>query len=180
MTFELNLNSVKVNHEAGYQGQESFNSRVVLRCPIIIRLSTFTHAAANKGIGNESVPKIIINDTIIFFLNCNQHFLTVSECCLIKFLPFVLCYVFLHIFYLKSTFVRHRRRQTVDTGPDSNERRQQKMPSVTKLTSNSPVVERRPSSVCCGGSRGSPGVRTPNHDQSDQCDFHESDEKVLT
>jgi len=32
-----------------------------------IRLSTFTHAAANKGIGNESVPKIIINDTIIFF-----------------------------------------------------------------------------------------------------------------
>ena len=25
-------------------------------------------------IGNESVPKIIINDTVIFFLHCNQHF----------------------------------------------------------------------------------------------------------
>ena len=25
-------------------------------------------------IENESVPKIILNDTIIFFLNCNQHF----------------------------------------------------------------------------------------------------------
>ena len=25
-------------------------------------------------IGNESLLKIIINDTIIFFLNCNQHF----------------------------------------------------------------------------------------------------------
>ena len=25
-------------------------------------------------IGNESVPKIIINDTIFFSLNCNQHF----------------------------------------------------------------------------------------------------------
>ena len=23
---------------------------------------------------NECVPKIIINDTIMFFLNCNQHF----------------------------------------------------------------------------------------------------------
>ena len=26
------------------------------------------------AVGNESVPKIIINDTIFFFLNCNQHF----------------------------------------------------------------------------------------------------------
>ena len=25
-------------------------------------------------IGNESVPKIIINDTTKLFLNCNQHF----------------------------------------------------------------------------------------------------------
>ena len=24
--------------------------------------------------GNESVPKITINNIIIFFLNCNQHF----------------------------------------------------------------------------------------------------------
>jgi len=24
--------------------------------------------------GNEIVLKVIINDTIIFFLNCNQHF----------------------------------------------------------------------------------------------------------
>ena len=44
-------------------------------------------------IGNESVPKIIINDTLIFFLNCDQHFgnslvtITVSECCLINMLP---------------------------------------------------------------------------------------------
>jgi len=27
-----------------------------------------------RQIGNESVPKIIINDTKIYFLNCNQHF----------------------------------------------------------------------------------------------------------
>jgi len=27
------------------------------------------------GIGNESVPKIIINETVnLFFLNCSQHF----------------------------------------------------------------------------------------------------------
>ena len=26
------------------------------------------------SIGNESVPKIIINDTMFFFLNCSQHF----------------------------------------------------------------------------------------------------------
>ena len=51
-------------------------------------------------IRNKSVPKIIINDTIIFLLNCNQHFgnfkpyLTVSESCLIKLVP-------KPIFYLK-------------------------------------------------------------------------------
>jgi len=28
----------------------------------------------DAAVGNESVLKIIINDTIIFFLNCNQHF----------------------------------------------------------------------------------------------------------
>jgi len=40
--------------------------------------------------GNESVPKIMINDTIyIFFLNCNQT-ITVSEYRLIKLLPFIL------------------------------------------------------------------------------------------
>ena len=26
-----------------------------------------------RQIGNESVPKIIINETIVFFLNCNQQ-----------------------------------------------------------------------------------------------------------
>ena len=50
-------------------------------------------------IGNESVLKIIINDTIIFFLNRQSTFwylqtITVSECRLIKLLP--------HIFFEKN------------------------------------------------------------------------------
>jgi len=28
----------------------------------------------NSIIGDESVPKIVINDENLFFLNCNQHF----------------------------------------------------------------------------------------------------------
>jgi len=31
-------------------------------------------SAYRSAIGKESVPTIIINDTMIFFLNCNQHF----------------------------------------------------------------------------------------------------------
>jgi len=34
-------------------------------------MSTVT---ASEPVGNERVPKITINDTIKFFLNCNQHF----------------------------------------------------------------------------------------------------------
>jgi len=37
--------------------------------------STLQSVNAVRAIGNENVPKIIINDTIQFiFLNCNQHF----------------------------------------------------------------------------------------------------------
>ena len=43
---------------------------------------------------NESVPKIIINNTISLFLNSNQHFadsktITVSECCLTASVRFI-------------------------------------------------------------------------------------------
>jgi len=46
-------------------------------------------------IRNESVPKIIINNTINLFLKlqsafCEFHTITVSECCLIKLLPYIL------------------------------------------------------------------------------------------
>jgi len=46
-------------------------------------------------IGNESLPKTIVNDTSVF-LKCNQHFgnfkpiTIVSECCLIKLYPHIL------------------------------------------------------------------------------------------
>jgi len=60
-------------------------------------------------IGNESVPKIIINNTIIFFslkLKLQSSFwlfqtITVSECCLIKLLPYILLEKHLHILDLK-------------------------------------------------------------------------------
>ena len=47
------------------------------------------------AVGNESVPKIIINDTMIFSLKlqpafCEFQTITVSECCLIKLLPYIL------------------------------------------------------------------------------------------
>ena len=45
--------------------------------------------------GNESLPKIIINDTMTFFLKLQSAFwwlqtITVSECCSIKLLPYIL------------------------------------------------------------------------------------------
>jgi len=36
-------------------------------------ISTISNQIFYTNIGNESVPKIIINDTVIFLLNCNQH-----------------------------------------------------------------------------------------------------------
>ena len=47
------------------------------------------------AVRNESVPKIIINDTMIFSLKlqpafCEFQTITVSECCLIKLLPYIL------------------------------------------------------------------------------------------
>jgi len=54
-------------------------------------------------IGNESMPKIIINDdtTNLFLKKCNQHFanfktLTVSECCVIKLLPYFYLKIYLY------------------------------------------------------------------------------------
>ena len=49
----------------------------------------------HRPIGNESVPKIIINVTVKFFLKLQAAFwlfqaVTVSECCLIKLLPYIL------------------------------------------------------------------------------------------
>ena len=50
--------------------------------------------------GYENAPKMTINDTIIFFSHCNQHFgnltITVSECCLIKLF---------RTFYSKNIFI---------------------------------------------------------------------------
>jgi len=40
---------------------------------VVLRVKTIRVPRA-EVIGNESVPKIIINDTIKLFLNCNQHF----------------------------------------------------------------------------------------------------------
>jgi len=58
-----------------------------------IRHRDFFHTFAI--IGNESEPKITINNTMNLFFNCNQHFpnfkaITASECCLIKSLPYIL------------------------------------------------------------------------------------------
>ena len=39
-----------------------------------IRRSSSTKFDGAAAAGDDSVPKIIINDTIIFFSNCNQHF----------------------------------------------------------------------------------------------------------
>ena len=59
----------------------------------------------NPLIGNESVPKIIINDTIIF-LNCNQHFanfkiITVSWCCLTKLLLYIFVQKYIQLLALE-------------------------------------------------------------------------------
>ena len=56
--------------------------------------------------GNECLPKIIINDTTSVFSNCNQHFVnlqtvTVSECCLIKLLPYILFEKYIYILALE-------------------------------------------------------------------------------
>jgi len=40
----------------------------------IILSFVFRSPAVPGATGNASVPKIIVNDTIVFFLNCNQHF----------------------------------------------------------------------------------------------------------
>ena len=52
-------------------------------------------AYVNRVTGNESVPKIITNNAIFFFLKPQSAFwkfqtITVSECCLIKLLPYIL------------------------------------------------------------------------------------------
>jgi len=46
-----------------------------------------------RATGNEGVPKIITDDTIVFFLKLQSAFwyfqtITVSECCLTKLLPY--------------------------------------------------------------------------------------------
>jgi len=55
--------------------------------------------------GYENAPKMTINDTIIFFSHCNQHFgnltITVSECCLIKLLPYILFEKYIYILALE-------------------------------------------------------------------------------
>ena len=53
-------------------------------------------------IGNESVPKIIITDTVNLFFKLRSAFcyfqtITVSECCLIKSLPYIL--------FMKNIFI---------------------------------------------------------------------------
>jgi len=55
---------------------------------------------------NESVPKIIINDTIIFFLRLQSavwqfQTITVSECCLTKMLPYILFEKYMNIVALE-------------------------------------------------------------------------------
>jgi len=39
----------------------------------------FWHSSGLQQIGNESVPKIIINDRINVFLNCSQHFIIANQ-----------------------------------------------------------------------------------------------------
>ena len=57
-------------------------------------------------IGNESVPKIILNDTINYFFKlqsaCWQfQTITVSECCLMKLLPYILFLKYVYTFALE-------------------------------------------------------------------------------
>jgi len=60
---------------------------------------------ADASIGNESVPKIIINDTIIFFETAISildfwyfQIIPVSKCCLIKLLPYIL-FAKIHLYF---------------------------------------------------------------------------------
>jgi len=39
----------------------------------------FWHSSGLQQIGNESVPKIIINNRINVFLNCSQHFIIANQ-----------------------------------------------------------------------------------------------------
>ena len=56
--------------------------------------------------GNENVPEIIINDSVNFFLKLQSAFwwfqtITVSECCLIKLLPYILVEKYINFFALE-------------------------------------------------------------------------------
>ena len=75
---------------------------------LAILLSTSSYFV---GIGNKSVRKIIINNTINFIFNYNRHFgyfrtITVSECCLIKLLPYILFEKCVHILALEMGVAR--------------------------------------------------------------------------
>jgi len=62
------------------RGAEYCDDRVCLSlglsvCLSAVCISGTTYPSPILPVGNESVPKIIINDTVKFtFLNCNQHF----------------------------------------------------------------------------------------------------------
>ena len=63
---------------------------------VVVYISFQPRRVQKSGaIGNESVPKIVINDTMIIFLElqlafCQFRIITVFGCCLIKLLPYVL------------------------------------------------------------------------------------------
>jgi len=64
------------------------------------------HQFSRFLIRNESVPKILTNDTINLFLKlqsacCQFQTITVSECCLIKLLPYILYEKYIYILALE-------------------------------------------------------------------------------
>jgi len=54
-----------------------FLEAFAIRCYIlpVLQMTSYLHITGRRAIRNESVPKVIINDTMdLFFLNYSQHF----------------------------------------------------------------------------------------------------------
>ena len=75
------------------------------------RYEPLMRRSPQRPIKNESVPQTIINDTInLFFFKLQSAFwsfqtttITVSECCLIKLLPYILSEKYVYILALETT-----------------------------------------------------------------------------
>ena len=73
------------------------------------KLSTLPHIMrGNLAVGNESVPKIIVNDTPNLFFKTAISILVISnhtsfpECCLMKLLPYILFEKYIYILVLET------------------------------------------------------------------------------